>query len=172
MERVSFTDLKSRLELRFGDIDSPQNHYLNFVNRKQKSGEDFSILGFDLERLLRLAFPECSEEERNRIACVQFENDIFDISIKRNLLSENITSLKLAIGRAKILKLIKESCISKIQSFQGNRFNFVQREKFISNKVGKNEGQNQNIRNFSLLMCGKKRHIRSECSENKLQKEN
>jgi len=42
---VTFTELKSKLELRFGKEHSAQSNYFQFTNRRQKFGEDFVTLG-------------------------------------------------------------------------------------------------------------------------------
>jgi len=43
------------------------------------------ILGTDLERLVRLAYPECSPKVRDKIACAQFISALTDGFIKRTL---------------------------------------------------------------------------------------
>jgi len=62
LENLSFDELKSKLELRFGETRLSQNYYSQFTNRKQKFGEDIASLGTNLERLSRLAYPECSPQ--------------------------------------------------------------------------------------------------------------
>ncbi|RLU19061.1 hypothetical protein DMN91_009419 [Ooceraea biroi] len=61
-ESLEFAELKSKLKLQFGESEFAQDYYHQFINRKQRFGEDFSTLGADLERLSRLAYPECSHE--------------------------------------------------------------------------------------------------------------
>jgi len=92
---VEFAELKSKLELRFGEGPLSQNYYVQFTNRKQKFGEDLATLGSELDRLVRLAYPECPHEIRDKIACAQFISAIFDNFVKRTLQLENITSLKI-----------------------------------------------------------------------------
>jgi len=58
LERLEFSELVSKLELRFGENLNAQNYYTQFTSRKQNFGEDFAALGADLERLSRLAYPE------------------------------------------------------------------------------------------------------------------
>jgi len=82
---VTFTELKSKLELRFGEGHSAQSCYFQFTNRRQKFGEDFVTLGTDLKRLVRLAYPECSLEVREKIACAQFISALTDGFIKHTL---------------------------------------------------------------------------------------
>jgi len=57
-------------------------------------------LGADLERLSRLAYPECSHEVKDKIACAQFIAALSDGFLKKTLQLENITSLKTAVERA------------------------------------------------------------------------
>ncbi|XP_029178454.1 uncharacterized protein LOC114946194 [Nylanderia fulva] len=100
IENLEFTDLKSKFEFHFGEEHSAQSYYTQFTNRRQKSSEDLASLGADLERLSRLAYPECSHEVRDKIACAQFITAISDGFLKRTLQLESITSLKSAIQRA------------------------------------------------------------------------
>lgn len=55
IESLTFAELKTKLELRFGESELAQNFYLQFTNRKQCPGEDFATLGAELERLSRKA---------------------------------------------------------------------------------------------------------------------
>jgi len=131
IENLSYDELKSKLD--FGETFSLQNYYSQFTNRRQKFGEDIASLSSDLERLSQLAYPECSQIIRDKIACAQFVSALSDRFISRTLQLEGITSLRLAIERAKTIKLIQES-------------NFVQKKKNI-NFEGR--GENKNNNNFS-----------------------
>ncbi|RLU15777.1 hypothetical protein DMN91_011533 [Ooceraea biroi] len=71
-ETFGYADLKSKLEMRFGEVVSAQGYYLRFTNRRQKVGEEFATLGADLERLARQAYPDCTVAARDKIACSQF----------------------------------------------------------------------------------------------------
>lgn len=164
----SFSDLESRLKLRFGEAGSSQNFYSIFINRKQRFGENFSVFGFELERLSRLAYPECSFELRDKIACAQFINAISNVFIKRILLSENITSLKLAIERAKVLEVINESCSFKRQNFSRKNVNFEQNRNVNLTNISKENIKHNRVNFFENVVCwqcGKKGHYRSECSK-------
>ncbi|EFN65445.1 hypothetical protein EAG_00230, partial [Camponotus floridanus] len=48
---LTFAELKSKLELLFGEGNLTQNYYSLFTNRKQKFGEDLASFGAELERL-------------------------------------------------------------------------------------------------------------------------
>lgn len=76
-----------------------------------------ATLGADLERLSRLAYPECSHEIRDKIACAQFIAALSDGFLKRTLQLESISSLKSAVERAMAVKVIQENSFSK------NKFN-------------------------------------------------
>lgn len=106
VENLEYSELKSKLELRFGEGLSSQNFYSEFTNRKEKFGESFATLGMKLEGLAR-AYPECSFAVCDKIACAQFIAALNDIFIKRTLQLEGITSLKLAVERAKTVKTIQ-----------------------------------------------------------------
>jgi len=109
LENLSYDELKSKLELHFREIRLSQNYYSQFANRRQKFGEDITSLGSDLEKLSRLAYPECSQTIRDKIACTQFVSALSDQFVSRTLQLEGITSLRIAIERAKTIKLIQGS---------------------------------------------------------------
>jgi len=193
LENLSYEELKSKLELRFGETHSLQNYYSQFTNRKQKFGEEIASLGSDLERLSQLAYPECSQIIRDKIACAQFVSALSDRFVSRTLQLEGITSLRLAIERAKTIKLIQESNFeqkkkninfvgrgeNKNNNNYGNNFNWEARnykKSFGNNHKGKEEKNNKN--NFGenknnerkkignrkeCWECGKEGHFRSEC---------
>jgi len=110
---VTFTELKSKLELRFGEGHSAQSYYFQFINRRQKFGEDFVTLGTDLERLVRLAYPECSLEVREKIACAQFISALTDGFIKRTLQLGGVNSLKAAVERSVAIKVINKNSFAQ-----------------------------------------------------------
>jgi hypothetical protein len=61
-----------------------------------------------LERLARHAYAECPFEIRDKITCAQFIAGLNDGFVRQTLQLENITSLKNAIERAKVVNLIFE----------------------------------------------------------------
>lgn len=125
-EGFVYQDLKAKLELRFGEFDNLQNYYVQFTSRKIKNGEDFAVYGNELERLARHAYPECAYEVRDRMTCAQFIAGLNEGFVRRTLQLENVTSLKNAIERAKVIKVIaeqnseqeKKTKLSKIQKIK------------------------------------------------------
>ncbi|CAL1672121.1 unnamed protein product [Lasius platythorax] len=188
IENLEFADLKSKLELRFGEGHLAQTYYTQFTNRRQKISEDLASLGADLERLSRLAYPECSHEVRDKIACAQFIAALSDGFVKRTLQLESISSLKSAIERAMAVKVIQENSFSKNKNYQNenfgkhnkfnkyNKFNKFDKEKNENNEtkekeIDKKKFQNKN-QNFQrngpktkkeCWQCGAEGHFRSEC---------
>ncbi|XP_072760466.1 uncharacterized protein [Anoplolepis gracilipes] len=65
IESLSFGELKSKLELRFGEGHLAHTYYTQFTNRKQKLSGDLPTLASGLERLSRLAYPEYSHENED-----------------------------------------------------------------------------------------------------------
>ncbi|EZA61681.1 hypothetical protein X777_10513 [Ooceraea biroi] len=112
-ELFAFSELKAKLEVRFGESAYAQDYYLQFTNRRQGSGEDFATLGAELERLSKLAYPECTTEAREKIACSQFVAALSDGYIRQALQLEGITSLRMAVERAKTVKIINENSFPK-----------------------------------------------------------
>jgi hypothetical protein len=178
IESLTFLDLKAKLELRFGEELSAQSYYLQFTNRKQKYGEELAALGSDLERLARLAYPECSHEIQDKIACAQFISALSDGFLKRTLQLEGINSLQLAVQRGIAIKVIqKNSFTQKVgNNYRNNyreKFNFVRKENDKQEDKSKNETKEQKkkfqnfrskFKNFvECWQCGAKGHYRSDC---------
>ncbi|RLU24588.1 hypothetical protein DMN91_002677 [Ooceraea biroi] len=169
-ETFSYTELKAKLELRFGEGVSAQNYYLQFTDRCQKAGEEFATLGADLERLSRLAYPECSAEIQNKIACSQFVAALTDGYVKRTLQLEGIVTLTVAIERAKVIKIINENSFSgKRNGNSGAEDKSVGKEgEKTEGKKFKRNGNNQQDntaykKEKECWQCGAKGHFRTEC---------
>ncbi|KYQ59432.1 hypothetical protein ALC60_01548 [Trachymyrmex zeteki] len=110
LEDLEYTELKAKLELHFGEAHSLQNYYTQFTNRKQRFGESIAAFGSEIEKLARMAYPECSDLMRDKIACAQFVSTLSDGYVKRALQMEGVASLRLAIERAKAVQLIQGTC--------------------------------------------------------------
>ncbi|KYN08831.1 hypothetical protein ALC57_19067 [Trachymyrmex cornetzi] len=83
LENLQFEELKSKLEMRFGETQTLQSYYSQFTNRRQKFGESIASLGSDIERLSQSAYPECSDTVRDKIAGTQFISALSDGFVKR-----------------------------------------------------------------------------------------
>lgn len=154
------------------------------MNRKQKFREDLASFGVELERLSRLAYPECLTPfaVRDKIACAQFISALSDNFLRRTLQLEGITLLNLAVERAKAVKIIQgESFDKKGENFERFNRNFERRnyQKAERNDARKEKGKGDRKgrenpsggrwrgNNFSsgkeCWTCGKMGHFRAEC---------
>lgn len=158
LDRINFTEIKTKLELRFGVGQSSQVYYSQFVNRRQFGDEDFATFGSELDRLSRLAYSECSREVCDKIACSQFVVGIVDNFVRRTLQLEGVTSLWAAVERANVLKTIQGNCFPREDS--SNSGNVIERGKYRGIERGNNKGK------IECWNCGKKGHYRSECLKN------
>lgn len=82
IENLNLSELKSKLELLFGEGSLTQNYYSLFTNRRQKFGEDLATFSSEIERLSRLAYPECPCAVRDKIAFAQFISTLSDNFVK------------------------------------------------------------------------------------------
>jgi len=137
IESLKFEELRSKLELYFEEGHLAQTYYTQFTNRRQKSFKDLAALDSDIERLSRLAYPECTKEVRDKIACAQFIAALSDGFIKRTLQLEGVNSLRTALERAMAIKAIQGNSFVK-----GNDF---RREKGKSKFIDKNREDKEGI---------------------------
>jgi len=86
-------------------------------------------LGAELERLCRLAYPECTPEIRDKIASTQFIAALSDGFVRRILQLEGLTSLRAVIERAIAVKVIQENNFSRKQENYKGRDKFQKGEK-------------------------------------------
>jgi len=123
-----------------------------------------------------LAYPECPFNVRDKITCAQFVSAISDSFVKRTLQLEGITSLRLAIERAKAIKIIRADEFQRKNNFKSQSgFNFKvkengERKKEKSNGKEKEKSGDRNLKNQNLKecwKCGGKGHFRVNCPENK-----
>lgn len=170
LETLDFAELKSKLELRFGESQSAQSYYSQFTNRRQRFNENLATLGADIERLSQLAYPECAHPIRDKIACAQFVSALSDNFVKRTLQLEGVTSLKIAVERAKAVKSIHENSFGQ----KGRYFNEEKKEQIEGSKgkkergsdsgnLYKTKGVTNNSRKKECWECGKEGHFRFEC---------
>jgi len=140
---LNYSELKSKLELRFGEGHLSQNFYASFTSRRQKVGEDLASFGSDLERLCRLAYPEGTFVLRDKIACSQFISGLADNFVKKTLRLEGINSLKTAMVRARAIKEIQEECYDRgRENLNFAKRNFVEKKNQESKKMeGEKEGE-------------------------------
>jgi len=179
LENLSFSELKEKLEFRFGEGHLARTYYSQFVNRRLKNGEDFITLGAELERLSRLAYPECSHESRDKITCAQFISALPNGFIKRTLQLEDLTSLRAAVQRAMAVKIIQENNAFGKEGSQNGRFKFRVGEESGGNNL--KEEQRREIvergregtrfnrearKEKECWQCGAKGHFRFECPAN------
>jgi len=174
---LEYSELKSKLELRFGEEYFSQDYYSTFTSRKQKFGEDFAALGADLERLSKLAYPECPYAVRDKIACSQFISALSDYFIKRTLRLEGINSLKSAVIRARAIKEINKESFGEKGYKNFEKANLIRGETRAEEKSEKGGGrirekevQKKGINSTSqkeCWLCGKPGHFRFECPSRK-----
>jgi len=71
-----------------------------------------AALGLDIERLSRLAYPECTKKVRDKIACAQFIAALTD-GFKCILQLERINLLTMVLERAMTIKAIQGNSFVK-----------------------------------------------------------
>ena len=97
-ETLGLKILLEKLEARFGEHLGWSSYYL-FQNRRRKPGDDPPTLAADVEKLAALAYPECSLEVQDKIACSEFIG-IYNIGVREPLQLERITSFMVDLARA------------------------------------------------------------------------
>jgi len=173
VEDLKFEELRSRLELHFGEGHLAQTFYMQFINRKQKPLEELAALGADIERLSRLAYPECTKEIRDKVACAQFIAALSNGFIRRTLQLEGVSSLRTALERALAIKAILGNGSAegdgKRNEFYKNKRKGNFSNKDHGNKEGAGKGfdgsqrERKTATKKECWQCGEQGHFRSEC---------
>jgi len=122
---------------------------------------------------VRLAYPECFLEMREKIACAQFISALTDGFIKRTLQLEGVNSLKAAVERSIAIKVIKKNSFSRRNENCFREKNYFVRENINeAGEKGTREGKEIRKGNLHNLhgngskecwQCGATEHFRSEC---------
>jgi len=173
IENLKFEELRSRLELHFGEEHLAQTFYTQFTNRKQKPFEELAALGADIERLSRLSYPKCTKEIRDKVACAQFIAALSNSFIKRTFQLEGVSSLRAALERAMAIKAILGNSSSeeygKRNEFYKGRGKGNFNKKDHGNKEGaggsfdRTQRERKTLSKKECWQCGEQGHFRSEC---------
>lgn len=157
--------------MRFGESHLAQTYYSQFTNRRQKFGEDEVTLGSDIERLSQLAYPECTHQVREKIACAQFISALYNGFVKRTLQLEGVSSLKIAIQRAMAVRVIQKGNHEKQHYFKNKNYDNegkkMENENYKKKNVDLNKNKvflDQKARSTKeCWQCGATGHFRADC---------
>ncbi|UYV75558.1 K02A2.6-like [Cordylochernes scorpioides] len=120
-KRLDYECLVHALTLRFGDDNLQTYHFVKLKNRRQKRNETLQELAADVERLARLAFPDCPRHVQDLLAHQNFvdaiENPEYQQSVRmsdaKTLQETLIHALKFEAARdatrgyQKVVRLMK-----------------------------------------------------------------
>jgi len=167
IESINYAEIKAKLELRFGEAYLAQSYYSLFTNRRQKLDEDEATLGSDIERLSQLAYPECSHQVREKIACAQFVSALSNKFVRRTLQLEGVSSLKIAVQRAMAIKVILDSDSEKGKNYGNyNKGSFEEKNSNFRGRkydTGKEEKVGDKSKENKVNRNGSTGHFRADC---------
>lgn len=154
ISHLDFEELKMKLELRFESAYSFQNCYSLLVANKQASDESLTELGAEIEKLVRLAYPDVPLETRDRIAVGQFINALSNQRTRETLQIEGACTLATAVARAQIIETIRR-----------REFNYKNAER--PREAGRSSGSGRPAKNMEnkkeCWECGSSEHLRYDC---------
>lgn len=172
-ELKDFQKVTKELDLRFGEQHFEQFSFVEFHNRKQGKKESLGSFVMDLGRLVRLAYPDCTPEVTDKIACWQFIAGLANRSIRKMLRLENISSLGVAVSRTREIQ-----AVNRIEENQVARdrevCNYSSQNHQIRKSMGStrrspeleatHEEVRQEVDNRVCWSCGDRGHIKKNCS--------
>ncbi|EGI68882.1 hypothetical protein G5I_02420 [Acromyrmex echinatior] len=79
--------------------DTDRLRRISETKRNTRKIEELASLDFDIERLARLTYPECTPEIREKIACAHFISALSDGFVKRRILQLGVNALRTAIKK-------------------------------------------------------------------------
>lgn len=184
MAREEIKDLKKvreELDVAFSKERGVQFSFAEFLARKQRENEKLWKFALDLKRLVRLAHPGIDEGIMDKQACSQFIHGISNNDIRRNLMLENITSLRSALRRAQEIQAVhlleikekQERIVRKIGVDRSHEKidSFCER----NSEVSGNESFSRSIRDLTVTQknkhsrkrkcwcCRELDHIKNDC---------
>ena len=94
---LTYSELTSRLEKRFGPGDQAENFLLELRTRRRQPRETLQELGQTIRELTSLAYPELSSDARERLARGHFSDAIEDGEIRSGIFRAHAATLDDAI---------------------------------------------------------------------------
>lgn len=98
--RDDYTRLDEALKQRFGNEYEQSTAHSELRGRLQKPKESLNELATDIQRLVYLAFPDCPEPAKDRIALAQFIDGIFDLELQQRVRDSAPDTLEKALSTA------------------------------------------------------------------------
>lgn len=98
--RDDFSSLDMSLGQRFGNEYEQSTAHSELRGRVQKPKESLNELATDVQRLVYLAFPDCPEQAKDRIALAQFIDGIFDVELQQRVRDFAPETLEKALSSA------------------------------------------------------------------------
>lgn len=99
-KEMTYTDIKDRLERRFGPGQLSENHLMELRCRRQGPRETLRELGQAIRELATLAYPEIAEEGKDRLARGHFSDAIEDQEVREGIFRARPNTLDEAIRAA------------------------------------------------------------------------
>ena len=99
-EEFTFDGLVKILEQELDSKECAESYFLMLTRREQRVGESLQELGKDIRKLVKLAYPNASKEERERTAKEYFKKAIADSDIKKDVFRGRPSTLDAAISIA------------------------------------------------------------------------
>lgn len=124
-ELNDYNRIVNLLDQEISDEHFARMHYNILEYRVRKDNESIAVIGEEIKKLTRLAFPSILIESREKVACSQFIRGIRNRKIEYELRAERINSFRTAIERATELDAINSNLQINFESLNENKRKFV-----------------------------------------------
>ncbi len=159
-EDHSLEELIDVLEQEFESKECAESHFLRLTRREQKPGEGLQELGKDIKKLVKLAYPTASKEERERTAKEYFKKAIGDCEVRKDVFRSRPTTLDEAISVALESESFYRMDAEKRRSNLPRNYTRNLNTDEYSDTTGSSE---RRYADFVCFHCGEPGHTRRRC---------
>ncbi|CAC5376490.1 unnamed protein product [Mytilus coruscus] len=172
--RTNFIQLTAALASRFQPENQAEMYRAQMKSKIRGRTEQIPVLGQDIKRLVRLAYPSAPIEIKEQLACDCFIDSLNDVDMGWAIFQAKAKSINNAIQVALEYEAFQNDrrkhdtklvcAVNENNNFDLNREIYLSEQvDDISGRLGKIENNEKNQKTFSCYHCGVSGHLKREC---------
>ncbi|CAC5406295.1 unnamed protein product [Mytilus coruscus] len=172
--RTNFIQLTAALASRFQPENQAEMYRAQMKSKIRRRTEQIPVLGQDIKRLVRLAYPSAPIEIKEQLACECFIDSLNDADMEWAIFQAKAKSINNAIQVALEYEAFQNGrrkhgtkpvrAVNDNDNFDLNREIYLSEQvDDISGRLAKIENDEKNKKTFSCYHCGVSGHFKREC---------